>query len=382
MYTQHMNTNFKTSLLITTLATSLLLLAGCTTLSTSTNVNTVENTNTTNTNKGVVENTNTEVVANSNENTHINASEEVGTIDWVTYTSDTYGVEFQMPKNWVVEYGVSSCLGLISPERAIANEEFSKKFEDPNFGTDAFFPHDITICMNDPIDMTLTEWVAKDAANEVISQDKVVLDGHNAIKVITDNMVFWQSIYVSTNNRIITIGTFFTEESSNGFTDMLTVDAIISSIHFISTDAVHKDVLSDGFYKNSDSYYWIANGIKQQLDSEDILSDITESIATDGTRISQISDAELMALQCLDYGEGGGCRALLDGNMKYYDDLQWKLIGRITTNNATDGVLFYIRTVDEVEGLSGLSNQQMLEYLNSFAKNASLEDLRRVPNTP
>jgi uncharacterized protein YcfL len=86
-----MNTNFKTSILITTLATSLLVLAGCTT-QTATNTNTAnDNTNVVVTNSN--ENTN-EVV---NENTNTEQGSEVDTSGWLTYTNEEYEFSFKYP---------------------------------------------------------------------------------------------------------------------------------------------------------------------------------------------------------------------------------------------------------------------------------------------
>lgn len=77
---------------ITTLAASLVLLAGCSTPAS--NVNTA-NTNTT-VNANVNENTN--VVMNENINTEV--SDQVDTSDWLTYTNDEYGFSFKYPGEW------------------------------------------------------------------------------------------------------------------------------------------------------------------------------------------------------------------------------------------------------------------------------------------
>lgn len=106
-------------LLIPTMATSLLVLAGCT-AQTSTNTNLVANTNTTN------DNANVEVVTNTNEtvdNENTNNINESGEVDlstgafaevdtsdpalnevegWLTYTNEEYGFSFRYPKSWSV----------------------------------------------------------------------------------------------------------------------------------------------------------------------------------------------------------------------------------------------------------------------------------------
>jgi uncharacterized lipoprotein YajG len=86
------------TILISTLATSLLVLAGCTT-QTTTNTNAVSNanatvdTNTTNDNANVV-------VANSNGNTNADQVSEVDTSDWLTYENEEYGFTVQYPSDW------------------------------------------------------------------------------------------------------------------------------------------------------------------------------------------------------------------------------------------------------------------------------------------
>ncbi len=79
-------------ILISTLTASLLILAGCTT---QTATNTMVNDNAT---VEVVANTNE---TTSNENTNVgDASGEVDTSDWLTYTNDEYGFSFKYPKKW------------------------------------------------------------------------------------------------------------------------------------------------------------------------------------------------------------------------------------------------------------------------------------------
>ena len=99
------------TILISTLASSLLVLAGCTT-QTTTNTNVVSNTNTTVNANTSNDNTNV-VVANSNENTNEVVNEntnsgqggEVDTSDWLTYTNDEYGFSFKYPKEWDILVG-------------------------------------------------------------------------------------------------------------------------------------------------------------------------------------------------------------------------------------------------------------------------------------
>ena len=87
---------------LSTLAAGLMLLAGCTTNST-TNANVVENTNTntavtTNANEAN-DNTNVAVV-DSNENTNTEQGSEVDTSGWLTYTNEEYGFSFRYPSDW------------------------------------------------------------------------------------------------------------------------------------------------------------------------------------------------------------------------------------------------------------------------------------------
>lgn len=86
----------KNSLLFT-LATSLLVLAGCT--QTTTNTNTVSNAN---------ENTNTEVVVNTNDNSNTvdeggEVETNIDTSDWLTYTNEEHGFSFKYPKEWLID---------------------------------------------------------------------------------------------------------------------------------------------------------------------------------------------------------------------------------------------------------------------------------------
>ncbi len=78
------------TIFISTITANLLVLAGCTTVSTATNTDVVTNTDTTNTN----------VVVNTNENTNSDQVSEVDTSDWLTYTSDEYGFSLQYPSNY------------------------------------------------------------------------------------------------------------------------------------------------------------------------------------------------------------------------------------------------------------------------------------------
>ncbi|MBI4407114.1 MAG: hypothetical protein HY565_01285, partial [Candidatus Kerfeldbacteria bacterium] len=88
-------------IIISTVAASLLVLAGCTT-QTATN---------TNTNK-VSQNINSEVVTNTN----VEQGSEVDTSDWLTYTNDEYGFSFKYPSDWEVKDLGQATIGLISPE--------------------------------------------------------------------------------------------------------------------------------------------------------------------------------------------------------------------------------------------------------------------------
>lgn len=97
------------TILISTLATSLLVLAGCTT-QTTTDTNVTDTNTTVNTN--AIANTNTtnddtnDVVAN--ENTNVEQGTEVDTSDWLTYTNDEYGFSFKYPEEWDYEIGAET----------------------------------------------------------------------------------------------------------------------------------------------------------------------------------------------------------------------------------------------------------------------------------
>lgn len=74
---------------LSTVAASLVLITGCTTVQTSTNTNTVSNTNAANTNEVVVD-----------ENTNAEQGSKVDTSDWLTYTNDEYGFSLLYPSNY------------------------------------------------------------------------------------------------------------------------------------------------------------------------------------------------------------------------------------------------------------------------------------------
>ncbi len=79
----------QTLISLSTLAASLILLAGCSTATSKVNT---ANTNTT-------INTNASVNANANENTNTEVSSDVDTSDWLTYTNDEYGFSFKYPSS-------------------------------------------------------------------------------------------------------------------------------------------------------------------------------------------------------------------------------------------------------------------------------------------
>lgn len=87
--------NQSKTILISTVATSLLVLAGCTT-------KTAINTNTANDNANVEVVTNTNATV-SNENTNAEQGSEVDTTNWLTYTNDEYGFSFRYPKEWEIK---------------------------------------------------------------------------------------------------------------------------------------------------------------------------------------------------------------------------------------------------------------------------------------
>ena len=124
------------TILISTLATSLLVLAGCTTQST-TNTNVVNNTNTTvNTNtsndntNAVVTNSNENANEVVNENTNADQGSEVDTSDWLTYTSEEYGFSFKYPSDWSIQSDEGELYVSVS-----APNNFRNKFaaDYPNF---------------------------------------------------------------------------------------------------------------------------------------------------------------------------------------------------------------------------------------------------------
>jgi hypothetical protein len=83
------------TILISTLATSLLVLAGCTT-QTTTNTNVVTNANTTNTNVVVDTNENTNVTV-ANENTNTEQGSDTNTRQWRKFTFDELGFSILLP---------------------------------------------------------------------------------------------------------------------------------------------------------------------------------------------------------------------------------------------------------------------------------------------
>lgn len=90
--------NQSKTILISTLAASLLVLAGCTT-QTSTNTNTIKD----NANVKMVTNTN-ETVDNENTNTSdevLRSPEDVA--DWLTYTNEEISLSFQYPNDWKID---------------------------------------------------------------------------------------------------------------------------------------------------------------------------------------------------------------------------------------------------------------------------------------
>lgn len=86
------------TILISTLVTSFLVLAGCST-QTATNTNAVTNTNTVNTNVAVKTNEDTNSVV-SNQNANVEQGSEADTSDWLTYTNDEYGFTLLYPSNY------------------------------------------------------------------------------------------------------------------------------------------------------------------------------------------------------------------------------------------------------------------------------------------
>ncbi len=98
-------------LFLSTVAASLVLVTGCTTVQIATNTNANQNTN-----AAVVTNPNgnTNGVA-VNDNTNAEQGSEDDTSNWLTYTNDEYGFSFKYPEGWeltvLVEGGLGSDVG-------------------------------------------------------------------------------------------------------------------------------------------------------------------------------------------------------------------------------------------------------------------------------
>lgn len=84
------------------LTISLALLTGCTSTTTST-TNTVTNSNTSNSNVVVDSNANVNATTNENTNTDTAAETEIDTSDWLTYTNEDMGVQFDYPSEWTLD---------------------------------------------------------------------------------------------------------------------------------------------------------------------------------------------------------------------------------------------------------------------------------------
>ena len=96
------------TILISTLATSLLVLAGCTTQTVTntngvTDTNATVNTNTANDNTNiVVTNSNENTNAVVNENTNTEQGSEVDTSDWLIYKNSIHGFSVSYPDDWSI----------------------------------------------------------------------------------------------------------------------------------------------------------------------------------------------------------------------------------------------------------------------------------------
>lgn len=190
------------------------------------NTNEEGNTNAVGTALELSENTNNTEVDLSSE-----ASAQEDTSSWLTYTGEEYGFSFQYPSDWTIEEDNNNCLGLISPKRAVINEEFKKKFNDPNFGTDAYFPNDIIMCLKDANGMSLVDWVTDEVPEfEIISRDEIVIDDRPAIQLIRDNLGEWQRIYVLFDGKILSITH---SPKDNEFSPVSILNTIVHSVIFL-----------------------------------------------------------------------------------------------------------------------------------------------------
>lgn len=212
---------------------SLMVLVGCTQTTVinensavTDNVNLGQGDEYVNTNVTVVnENAN---AATDDSNTNIATDTVVDTSDWLTYSSARYGVLLKYPASWTVIDTEFDCLGLTSPERAKENEAWIKKFEGvEDFGTDAYFPYDITLCQEAANNITLEQWIESNVnEQEIISRQSVTIDGLAGNQIVIDNLGIWQRTYLLKDDILTIINT----GTDNAFTDQTMVEAIIDSI--------------------------------------------------------------------------------------------------------------------------------------------------------
>lgn len=124
--------------------------------------------------------------------------------------------------------------------------------------------------------------------------------------------------------------------------------------------------LPDGFYQvKKNRYYWVADGYKHKLKLKNIYSAFLETAIKGDSRVTPASDLDIQALACLDYGEGAACSDVLMGREELYDNLQQRLVGRVIMAAESDGKLYFIPDIDEIDDLTVMSNSQLLTYIQN-----------------
>ncbi|MFA6474795.1 MAG: hypothetical protein WCV88_01175 [Patescibacteria group bacterium] len=137
--------------------------------------------------------------------------------------------------------------------------------------------------------------------------------------------------------------------------------------------------LPDGFYKVKNRYYWIADGFKQKLSSKNIYSAFLEAAAVGDFRVTPASNLDIQALACLDFGEGPTCSSIISGHEELYEDLQQRLIGRVIMAVESDGELYFIPDINEIDELTYMSNDQLLVYIQNHSIAVNRKIIRGIP---
>lgn len=137
--------------------------------------------------------------------------------------------------------------------------------------------------------------------------------------------------------------------------------------------------LPDGFYRVKNRYYWLADGYKHKLKLKNIYSAFLETAAAGDSRVTPASDLDIQALACLDYGEGSTCTSIISGHEELYDNLQQRLIGRVIMAAESDGQLYFIPYINEIDGLTNMSNDQLFTYIQNNAVKTAEKTMVEIP---